>query len=155
MKTVGIIEARMRSSRLPGKVLRSILGRPMLELMIERLRRARTLDRIVIATTDQPADDAIADLGEKIGVGIFRGSEDDVLLRVLETAQAFDAEVIVELTGDCPLIDPEILDQVVREFRSGGSDFCSNTLEYTAPRGTGVRGLRAVALADIGGLTAD
>ena len=139
MKTVGIIEARLSSTRLPGKVLLPILGRPMLEMMLERLARARTLDALVIATTDQPADVAIEDVGKRLGVGVFRGSEVDVLARVLGAARAFAADVIVETTGDCPLIDPALVDKVVADFHIGGADFVSNTRPYTTPRGTDVR----------------
>jgi len=139
MKIVCFIEARFSSTRLPGKVLKPILGKPMLELMIERLKRARTIDGIVIATTDQESDDPIAELAARLEVGVFRGSEDDVLARVLGAARAYEADVIVETTGDCPLHDPAIIDKVVSDFRIGGADFVSNVLEYTTPRGTDVR----------------
>lgn len=149
------IEARLRSTRLPGKVLKPILGKPMLALMIERLQRARTIDNIVIATTDNPADDPIVTLAEDLGVDYFRGSEDDVLARVLGAAQHFGADVIVETTGDCPVIDPGIVDKVVSDYRIGGADFVSNTLEYTTPRGTDVRVFSTAALAEVSRLTND
>jgi len=149
MKIICFIEARFRSMRLPGKVLKPILGKPMLELMIERLKRARTIDGIVVATTDQPADDGIAELAQRLNVGVFRGSEDDVLARVLGAARAYQATVIVETTGDCPLLDPAIIDKVVADFRLGGADFVSNTLEYTTPRGTDVRVFTTDALDEI------
>jgi spore coat polysaccharide biosynthesis protein SpsF len=158
MKTIKIacfIEARFRSSRLPGKVLQPILGKPMLELMIERLKRARTLDGIVIATTDGPSDDPIAELGKKLDVGVFRGSEDDVLARVLGAARAFSADVIVETTGDCPLHDPAIIDKVVADFCIGGADFVSNVRGYTTPRGTDVRVFTTDALDEINRLSQD
>lgn len=139
MRIVCFIEARMRSTRLPGKVLKPILGQPMLAMMIERLRRARTIDEIVVATVDDPADDPIAELSERLGVGCFRGSEDDVLARVLGAARAHGADVIVETTGDCPLHDPAILDQVVAAYRLGGSRFTTNIMPYSTPRGTDVR----------------
>jgi len=127
----------------------------MLELMIERLKRARTLDQIVIATTDQPADDEIEQLGQRLSVGVFRGSENDVLARVLGAALAFNADVIVEATGDCPLQDPAIVDKVVADFRIGGADFVSNTLEYTTPRGTDVRVFCTETLIRISKITSD
>ncbi len=139
MRIVCFIEARMRSTRLPGKVLLPILGKPMLALMIERLRRARTIDDIVIATVDDPADDPIAELADSLGVGCFRGSEEDVLARVLGAARAYDADIIVETTGDCPLHDPAIVDQVVSAWRLGGSRFTTNIMPYSTPRGTDVR----------------
>ena len=125
----------MRSTRLPGKVLLPVLGRPLLAHMVERLRRARTLDDIVVATTDDPSCDAIEELCRSLGVGVFRGSEDDVLARVLGAASAAGAEVIVETTGDCALIDPAVLDRVVDAYGAGDADFCSNTLTETWPRG--------------------
>jgi spore coat polysaccharide biosynthesis protein SpsF len=149
MHIVCFIEARMRSTRLPGKVLMPILGKPMLELMIERLRRARTLDGIVVATTDGEADQPIADLAERLGVGCFRGSEDDVLGRVLGAARAYGADVIVETTGDCPLHEPALIDKVVSDFRMGGADFVSNILPYSTPRGTDCRVFTTDALDEI------
>jgi spore coat polysaccharide biosynthesis protein SpsF len=149
MRIVCFIEARMRSTRLPGKVLMPILGTPMLELMIERLRRARTLDGIVVATTDGEADQPIADLAERLGVGCFRGSEGDVLARVLGAARAYGADVIVETTGDCPLHEPALIDKVVSDFRLGGADFVSNILPYSTPRGTDCRVFTTDALDEI------
>jgi spore coat polysaccharide biosynthesis protein SpsF len=149
MRVVCFIEARFQSTRLPGKVLAPILGRPMLELMIERLQRSRMVDDIVVATTDRPTDDATAALCHRIGVGCFRGSEDDVLARVLGAARAFEADVIVETTGDCPLHDAAIVDKVVADFCLGGADFVSNTLEYSTPRGTDVRVFTTDALDEI------
>ncbi len=155
MNYIVTIEARMRSSRLPGKVLKPILGRPMLALMIERLQRARTVDNIVIATTVNAADDPIVALAEELEVDYFRGSEDDVLARVLGAARHFNADVIVETTGDCPVIDPAILDKVVSDYRIGGADFVSNNLEYTTPRGTDVRVFSTEALAEVDCITND
>lgn len=155
MKAVCTIEARFASTRLPGKVLLPVAGKPMLELMIERLTRARTVDEVVIATTDRPSDDAIENLGRRLGVGTFRGSEDDVLARVLGAAQAYQADLIVETTGDCPLIDPAIVDKVVADYRIGGADFVSNVLPYTTPRGTDVRVFSTAALARVDELTDD
>jgi spore coat polysaccharide biosynthesis protein SpsF len=149
MRVICFIEARMRSSRLPGKVLLPILGRPILELMIERLRRARLIDDIVIATSDDPSCDAITELADRIGTRYFRGSEDDVLARVLGAARAFNADVIVETTGDCPLHDGPLIDKVVADFKLGGADFVSNILPYTTPRGTDVRVFKTEGLAEI------
>lgn len=155
VKIIGIIEARMRSTRLPGKVLKPVLGRPMLELMVERLRRARTLDGLIIATTDQPSDDPICELANSLGIGCFRGSEEDVLDRVHRTAESAGADIIVELTGDCPLHDPAIVDKVVADYRLGGADFVANMLSYTTPRGTDVRVFSAPALAEIAATSQD
>jgi spore coat polysaccharide biosynthesis protein SpsF len=155
MKYLVTIEARMRSSRLPGKVLKPILGRPMLALMVERLQHARTIDGIVVATTENPSDDPIAKLADELGVGCFRGSEEDVLARVLGAARHYRADVIVETTGDCPLNDPAIIDKVVSDYRIGGADFVSNTLEYSTPIGTDVRVFSTDSLAEIDRISQD
>jgi len=139
----------MTSSRLPGKVLRPIMGRPMLAMMIERLQQARTVDDVIVATTVNPTDEPIVELAKELGISYFRGSEEDVLARVLGAAREHDVDVIVETTGDCPLIDPGILDKVVSDYRIGGADFVSNNLEYTTPRGTDVRVFSTEALAEI------
>ena len=118
MKTVAIIEARMTSTRLPGKVMLPILGKPMLELLIERLKRATLINQIVVATTQNLTDYAIEQLAQRMGVECFRGSEDDVLDRVLHAAHTYEADVIVEVTGDCPLIDPLIIDKVIKVYQT-------------------------------------
>jgi len=130
-----IIEARMRSTRLPGKVLLEAAGKPFLHHMIERVSRVREIDTIVIATTDDPSCDPIEALGEKIGTAVFRGSEDDVMARVLGAAKTEDIDVIVELTGDCPLIDPLIISDVINAFTSGAADYAANIFESGYPLG--------------------
>lgn len=148
-RVVCIIEARFASTRLPGKVLEPIIGQPMLARMIERLLRARTLDDLVVATSISPADDAVVTAAELAGAKTFRGSEEDVLARVVGAARANQADVIVETTGDCPLHDPAILDKVVADYLLGGADFVSNIHPYTTPRGTDVRVFSTDALAEI------
>jgi spore coat polysaccharide biosynthesis protein SpsF (cytidylyltransferase family) len=135
MTTVAIIQVRMTSSRLPGKVLAMVAGQPLLYHVVRRARRARTLDMVVVATTDGPADDGVARLCEDSSVPYFRGSEDDVLDRYYQAANAFKADVIVRLTADCPLLDPAVIDKVVREFQSGSYDYVSNTIIPTYPDG--------------------
>ena len=152
-QTICTIEARMTSTRLPGKVLKLAAGRPLLAHMIARLERCAALDRIVIATSANATDDPIAALAERLGVGCFRGSEDDVLGRVLAAARAHDAEVVVETSGDCPLIDPAIVSEVVARFSDGGVDYCSNTLERTYPRGMDVQVFPTAVLAEVDRLT--
>ena len=154
-KIVCIVEARFNSTRLPGKVLMPILGEPMLGRMIERLKLARTVDEIVVATTDAAMDDAVAATAERMGAHAFRGSEHDVLDRVVKAAQAREADVIVEVTGDCPLIDPGLVDKVVGDFLVGGADFVSNILPHTTPRGTDVRVFRTADLAEINSKSGD
>lgn len=151
--TVTVIQARMRSTRLPGKVMMPIIGRPMLELMIERLRRVPELDGIIVATTTDPSCQPIEDLALRLGVACFRGSEDDVLDRVLKAAYAFHVGVIVETTGDCPLIDPEIVSRAIESFRSHQVDYCSNILRRTYPRGMDVQVFPVSVLKEVAGLT--
>jgi len=126
-KIVATIEARMTSSRLPGKVLLDLAGKPALEQLVERLRRSRYLDDIVVATTDRPTDDPVETLCRQIGCSFFRGSEDDVLARVLGAARSVSADLIVEITGDCPAVDWRHLDQLIETFFSGEYDYVANT----------------------------
>ena len=119
---LGILQARVSSSRLPGKVLKPILGRPMLLHQLDRVRRARSLDALVVATSTEPDDDAIETLCASAGVGCFRGSLNDVLDRFYQAARSYDAQIIVQLTGDCPLADPALIDRVVEFFVTGGFD---------------------------------
>ncbi|KIL97192.1 Spore coat polysaccharide biosynthesis protein F [Paramagnetospirillum magnetotacticum MS-1] len=135
MKIIATIEARMTSSRLPGKVLLPAQGKPMLARMVERLKLVPSLDGIVVATTVNATDDPIEALAAELGIGCWRGSEDDVLARVLDAAHAFEADVIVELTGDCPLIDPKIVEHCIRTYREAQADYLSNVLERSFPIG--------------------
>jgi spore coat polysaccharide biosynthesis protein SpsF len=128
MRTVAIIQARMSSSRLPGKVLLDLAGEPMLVRVVERVRRARTIDDVVIATTTEPSDDPIAGLCQKRGYAVYRGSMYDVLDRFYGAARQMNAEAIVRVTADCPVIDPDVIDQTVQAFQSTGADFAANRL---------------------------
>lgn len=123
---VAVLQARMSSSRLPGKVLRPILDRPMIGLQLERIRRAKELDRIVVATSDQSGDDPVAAYASGEGVDVHRGSLDDVLDRFQTAAARFDAEHVVRLTADCPLADWQVIDDCVRLHKTGGADYTSN-----------------------------
>ena len=116
LKVVAIIQARLGSKRLPRKVLAEILGRPMLAVLLDRLRGAERVDEFVIATTDQPPDAAVAELAAAEGIACYRGSEDDVLDRFYQTARLHGAEVILRLTGDNPLMDAELVDWIVGQF---------------------------------------
>jgi spore coat polysaccharide biosynthesis protein SpsF len=132
-----------------------IMGRPMLELMIERLKRVNQIDGIVIATTSDPSCDVIESLAARVKVGCFRGSEEDVLERVLGAARAARADIIVETTGDCPLIDPGVIDRVISAFLSSPVDYCSNVIERSYPRGMDVQVFPRSVLEQVAELTRD
>jgi len=138
-RIVASIEARMTSSRLPGKVLmEAINNKSMLEFMIERVRKAALIDDVVVATTINASDDPIVALCHRLSVPCYRGSEEDVLLRVLEAHRSVGSSIIVELTGDCPLIDPAIIDQVVQVYLDNDYDFVSNGHVRSFPDGLDV-----------------
>ncbi|HTL46685.1 MAG TPA: glycosyltransferase family protein [Verrucomicrobiae bacterium] len=155
MKIVSTIEARMASSRLPGKILKDVLGKPMLERMIERVRRSKLVNQVVVATTVDPSDQATEDACKAMGVACFRGSSDDVLLRVLEAAKAHKADLIVELTGDCPVIDHGLIDQVIRFYLDNDFDYASNVLHRDFPRGTEVQVFSVKVLDEVNRITQD
>jgi spore coat polysaccharide biosynthesis protein SpsF len=155
LKFVATIEARMTSSRLPGKVLAPLGGKPALEVMVERLRKVPAIDQIVIATTSNETDNPVQELAERLGIGFWRGSEDDVLQRVLDAATAHDADVIVEFTGDCPLIDPEIAGQVIDTYRNAGVDYVSNVMTRSFPMGMETQVFARRILEDVARRTQD
>ncbi len=138
-KVVAIIEARMRSTRLPGKVLKPLSGKPVIGHIVDRLRAATNVDDVCVATVNDPSCDELVDYCHEIGVKVFRGSEDDVLDRVLKAAYFADADVIVEICGDCPLIDAAIVDAVVDQYFQEGVDFCSNAIQRVHPIGFDVK----------------
>ena len=125
---VAIIQARMGSSRLPGKVLKDVVGAPMLLRLVVRVRRAQTIGRVIVATTIDPEDDQVAEMCIKMGIPCFRGDPLDVLDRYYQAASLFGADTIVRLTGDCPLIDPLEIDRTVKAFLNAGVDFAANRL---------------------------
>ncbi|OXB91657.1 cytidylyltransferase domain-containing protein [Parageobacillus galactosidasius] len=137
MKVAAIIQARTGSTRLPGKVLKKVLGKTLLEYQMERVKRAETINEIIIATTTKEIDDPIVQLCQKLSIPYYRGSEEDVLSRYYEAATEFNVDVIVRLTSDCPIIDPDVIDKVVRYYLKNQDqyDYVSNTLTRTYPRG--------------------
>jgi spore coat polysaccharide biosynthesis protein SpsF len=145
---IAIIQARSGSSRLPGKVLAPVLGQPMLALQIERVRRARRLEGLVVATSESPADDAVAQVAVDCGTAVYRGALEDVLDRVYHAAVQAEASHVVRLTGDCPLIEPQVIDLVVGDHLRVGADYTSNTLVRTFPDGLDVEVIRFRALAE-------
>jgi glutamate-1-semialdehyde aminotransferase/spore coat polysaccharide biosynthesis protein SpsF (cytidylyltransferase family) len=144
---VAVIQARMGSSRLPDKVLEPILDKPMLQHVVERVRRARTVDKVVVATTDRPADDAVEAFCRAHRIDVFRGSEEDVLDRFYRASSAFGADIVVRITADCPLIDPIVMDKVVIRALAGDHvDYVTNRLRYTYPDGLDVETVSFTAL---------
>lgn len=135
MKTVAIIQARVRSERLPGKVLYELGGRPLIAFMVERVRRVKNIDEIVVATGNDPANHALLGVVRELGVMTFQGSEQDVLARFADAADAVDADTIVRLTGDCPFSDPEVIESLLELQERENLDYCCNVLPPTWPDG--------------------
>ena len=154
-RIVATIEARTTSSRLPGKVLLPLSGIPALEFMIRRVRRCDYLSDVVVACTTNVLDDPISSLCERIGCTCFRGSEDDVLSRVLGAAQEAAAETIVELTGDCPFADPGIISEVIELYFSGDYEYASNTVIRSYPDGLDTQVFSSEDLEKVSRLTSD
>lgn len=152
-KVVVTIEARMTSSRLPGKILMESCGKPLLQHMIERIKRSKKIDDVIVATTVNSDDDVVEKLCRKIGCNCFRGSEDDVLLRVLEAAKSIGADVIVETTGDCPVIDWRHIDYLVGIYASGNYDYVANNTIRSFPDGFDIRIFSTKMLEEINNMT--
>jgi len=156
MKVAAIVESRMSSRRLPGKNLKTLVGRPMLSHLTERLHRSQGLDAVCVATSMDPSDQPLADWAMGEGVPCFRGALDDVLGRVLGAARSLEADVIVEITGDCPLTDPGIVDAMVARYRRGGYDYVTNVLDVlTFPIGFDVQVYSTELLATVAAATDD
>jgi len=148
MRIGAVVQARMSSSRLPGKVLAPVAGRPLLALLLERLERCDGLDAVVVATSDDPSDDVLAAWCAAEGVDVHRGPLDDVAARVLGAARARDLEGLVRISGDSPLIDPALVGRAAAGLAAGGADLVSNVVPpRTYPSGQSVEALRAGALA--------
>lgn len=148
VNVVAVVQARLGSTRLPGKVLLDVGGASMLARTVRRLQRARLVDTVVVATSTTPQDDAVERAARELGVAVCRGSEDDVLARYAQAAGESRAEVVVRVTSDCPLIDPDVVDLVVASFRAAcpTADYASNTQHRTYPRGLDVEAFSAAAL---------
>ncbi len=148
--TVAIIQARMSSSRLPGKSLVDIAGHPMLEWVIRRVRYSKLINLVMVATTTEPSDDPIEEICKKLQVQVFRGSMHDVLDRYYLAARKMKADIVVRITSDCPLIDSELIDKTIEALVATGSDFACNRLpppmKRTYPIGLDVEVVRFEAL---------
>jgi len=132
---VAIVQARMGSTRLPNKVMKPICGIPMIELLLTRLARAKEVDQIIVATSIDERNLPLVDHVRKLGYACEQGSENDVLERYLQTAEKHAADVVVRITGDCPLVDPDLVDEIIRLFKAANVDYCSNTNPPTYPDG--------------------
>lgn len=135
MKTVAIIQARMASSRLPGKVMADIAGKPMLFHVVTRAKQARNIDLVIVATSIGTDDDPVEHFCREADIPCFRGSLDDVLDRFYQAARHFQGDTIVRLTADCPLLDPRVIERTVETFLAGNCDYASNALTCTYPDG--------------------
>ncbi len=145
-RIIAIIQARMGSSRLPNKVLKDIEGKPLLQHVVERISLSKLVDDIVIATSTNPKDDKVYEFAKRNNINVFRGSENNVLDRYYKAAKKFRAKTIIRITGDCPLICPEIIDEIVREYQKSNFDYVSNTLLLTYPDGCDVEVFKFKAL---------
>ncbi len=147
MKTVIISQARMTSTRLPGKVLKEVSGKPLLAYHIERLKKTKKADAVIVATTVNATDGPIVELCGRLNVTCFRGSEEDVLSRYYHAACEAQADIVVRVTSDCPLIDPVVVDEVIDALTPyGDCDYASNTLVRTYPRGMDTEAFSFAAL---------
>lgn len=155
MKIAAIIEARMTSTRLPGKHMLPAAGQPMIAHLINRLKRVPSLDVIVMATTQRSTDDPLVALSEELGISFFRGSEEDVMRRVLGAAEFAQSDIIVGITGDCPLIDPDLIEQAIRMFINNKFDYLNNAEISSYPEGMNVQVYRTESLRKAIALTDD
>ena len=155
MTTLGIIQARMGSTRLPGKVLRHLGGRSVLSRVARAARESGVLDDLVVATTTEAADDAVAAECERIGVHCSRGPVDDVLTRFLGVLDEHPADTVLRFTADCPLLDPRLVERAARVFEAAGVDYLTTSITRTLPRGLDVEVVRAGVLSDIDKLAFD
>ena len=135
MRIVAIIQAHMGSTRLPGKVLLDLCGRSMLARVVRRAQRAELIDEVTVACSTEAADEAIVTECDALGIRVYRGSDNDVLDRYHGAAKEFEADAVVRITSDCPVIDPEVSDKVIAKFIESGADYVSNTVDRSYPRG--------------------
>lgn len=147
-KIAAIIQARMGSTRLPGKVMLNILGKPVMWHVLNRVSKTKFVNELIIATTFNLEDNPIVNFCKANGILFFRGSENDVLDRYYQCAKEYNIKDIVRITADCPLHDPNIIDMVINEYLKGDYDYVSNTIEYTFPDGLDVEVFSFDALAD-------
>lgn len=155
MKIVATIEARMTSSRLPGKVMLKVLNKPILGYLVERLKTIKCIDEIVLATTTNITDDVLENFAKEYNISCFRGSENNVLDRIINAGKKANADIIVEITGDCPIIDPSIVDQTIKIFINNNVHYVSNNHIRSYPDGMDVQVFKLQTLINSSKLTND
>lgn len=146
MKVIAITQARSGSTRLPNKVLKKINGKTLLQIHIDRIKQAKQIDTIYIATTIKKNDDVIENLAKQLGINYYRGSEEDVLDRFYQSVKVIKPEFVVRLTSDCPLIDPELIDEVVEQAKKQDLDYYANIIEEHYPDGQDIEVIKFSAL---------
>jgi len=155
MTIVATIEARMTSKRLPGKVLLPAAGKPMLEHLVDRLKVVSSVEEIILATTINNTDDVLVELAESLSIHSFRGDENDVMNRVIGAAESLDASIVVEITGDCPIIDPSIIEHTIQIFHANDTDYVSNAEVGSYPDGMDTQVFTLEALKKSASMTTD
>lgn len=155
VSVTAIVQARMSSTRLPGKVLIELSGAPMLQRQLERVQRATLLSNVVVATSTDISDDPIAALCAELGINCYRGDLSDVLGRFIGALDAFPTDVVVRITADCPLISPRAIDSVIGAFLEADCDYLSNTLEPTFPDGVDIEVMSKQALREVSAISTD
>ena len=155
MTTVAVMQARMTSTRFPGKVLADLHGAPMLSRQLERVLRAQSLDAVVVATSTDPSDDPLVEIARSSGASVVRGPLDDVLARFIVAIDEYKPSTVVRLTADCPLAEPAVIDLVVSRFLASGADYVSNTMTPTYPDGLDVEVVKASVLREVAAVSTD
>ena len=145
-KVAVILQARTGSKRLPGKVLADLAGQPMLAFLVSRLKQCTSIDEYILATTNLEEDDELTILGKSLGLKVIRGSQNDVLSRYAKAAKSTEAEVLIRITGDCPLVDPSLLTEMIQEFRTMDIDYYSNCMKPTYPDGLDIEFYKKIIL---------
>lgn len=146
INTLAIVQARMGSTRFPGKVMQSLVGKPMIELLLHRLAKASLVDQIVLATADSDENKPLVDHVQKLGIAVYRGSEENVLKRYYEAAKPYRPKTVVRITGDCPLVDPQLVDIILTNFEQNSCDYYANTTPPTFPDGLDIEVFTFAAL---------
>ena len=161
MTTLAVVQARMTSTRFPGKVLAPLLGEPMILRQLERVCRARHLEGLIVATSNDPSDDPLVEVLQSAGYLVFRGPLDDVLSRFIGAIDDFESrndhtvDVLVRLTADCPLASPAVIDEVISAFQNSDSDYLSNTMSPTYPDGLDVEVVKVSVLREVAAVATD